>query len=135
MQNTFSQSGNDSKWFLTKIIFKIGMWHSRPPRDPSPFMANAILNFHFDFPHTSLSRTSAEVKSFHKKVKEKSCVNQQQRYYLICWFGFCGYLFYLSFVFFSGLSLSAQTTFGRIFNSDVSWEEDLQPTASANGLF
>ena len=22
---------------------------------PPPFMANAILNFHFDFPHTSLS--------------------------------------------------------------------------------
>ena len=30
------------------------MWHSRPPRDPPPFMANAIINFHFDFPHTSL---------------------------------------------------------------------------------
>ena len=26
------------------------MWHSRPP----PFMANAILNFHFDYWHTSL---------------------------------------------------------------------------------
>ena len=31
------------------------MWHSRPPRDPSPFMANTILNFHFDFWHPSLS--------------------------------------------------------------------------------
>ena len=30
------------------------MWLSRHPRDPPPFMANAILNFHFDFPHTSL---------------------------------------------------------------------------------
>ena len=31
------------------------MWHSRPPRDPTPpFMANAILNFHFDYWHTSL---------------------------------------------------------------------------------
>ena len=30
------------------------MWHSRPPRDPPPFMANAILNFHFDFLTTSL---------------------------------------------------------------------------------
>ena len=29
------------------------MWHPRPPRDP-PFMANAILNFHFDFLTTSL---------------------------------------------------------------------------------
>ena len=27
------------------------MWHSRPP----PFMANAILNFHFDFLNTSLT--------------------------------------------------------------------------------
>ena len=27
MQNTFSQSGNDSKWFLKKSFFKIGMWH------------------------------------------------------------------------------------------------------------
>ena len=31
------------------------MWHSRPPRDPPPsFMANAILNFHFDFLNPSL---------------------------------------------------------------------------------
>ena len=30
------------------------MWHSRPPRDPPPFMANAILSFHFDYPHPSL---------------------------------------------------------------------------------
>ena len=50
MQNTFSQSGNDSKWFLKKSFFKIGMWHSRPP----PFMANAILNFHFDYLTPSL---------------------------------------------------------------------------------
>ena len=57
MQNTFPQSGNDSKWFLKKSFFKIGMWHSRPPRDPPPFMANAIFNFHFDFLNPSLSRT------------------------------------------------------------------------------
>ena len=32
------------------------MWHSRPPRDPHPpFMANTILNFHFDYLHPSLS--------------------------------------------------------------------------------
>ena len=55
MQNTFSQSGNDSKWFLKKSFFKIGMWHSRTPRDPPPFMANAILNFHFDFLTPSLT--------------------------------------------------------------------------------
>ena len=52
MQNTFSQSGNDSKWFLNKSFFKIGMWHSRPP---PPFMAKTILNFHFDYWNPSLS--------------------------------------------------------------------------------
>ena len=55
MQNTFSQSGNDSKWFSKKSFFRIGMWHSRPPRDPPPFMANTILNFHFDYLNTSLT--------------------------------------------------------------------------------
>ena len=35
-------------------FFRKGMWHSRPPRDPPPFMAKAILNFHFDFLTTSL---------------------------------------------------------------------------------
>ena len=65
MQNTFSQSGNDSKWFLKKSFFKIGMWHSRPPRDPPPFMANAILNFHFDFLTPSLSG------SLHNKIPTK----------------------------------------------------------------
>ena len=55
MQNTFSQSGNDSKWFLTKIIFQnryVALETGLDP--PPPFMANAILNFHFDFLHTSL---------------------------------------------------------------------------------
>ena len=63
MQNTFSQSGNDSKWFLKKSFFKIGMWQSRPPRDPPPFMANAILNFHFDFLKPSLSTTRFHPKN------------------------------------------------------------------------
>ena len=31
------------------------MWHSRPPQDPPPFMANTILNFHFDYLHPSLN--------------------------------------------------------------------------------
>ena len=57
MQNTFSQSGNDSKWFLKKSFFKIGKWQTRPPRDPHPFMANAILNFHFDYLTTSLIKS------------------------------------------------------------------------------
>ena len=30
------------------------MWHLKPVSTPPPFMANAILNFHFDFPHPSL---------------------------------------------------------------------------------
>ena len=47
MQNTFSQSGNDSKWFLKKSFFKIGMWHSRPPRDPLPLHGKCHLKFPF----------------------------------------------------------------------------------------
>ena len=35
------------------------MWHSRPPQDPPPFMANAILNFHFDYLNPSLSVVAA----------------------------------------------------------------------------
>ena len=61
MQNTFSQSGNDSKWFLTKIIFQnryVAL--ETPSRPPPPFMANAILNFHFDFPHPSLRNTAGQ---------------------------------------------------------------------------
>ena len=55
MQNSFSQSGNDSKWFLIKIIFQNRyMALETPLRPPPPFMANAILNFHFDFLHPSL---------------------------------------------------------------------------------
>ena len=54
MQNTFSQSGNDSKWFLKKIIFQNSLMANETPSRPPPFMANAILNFHFDFPHPSL---------------------------------------------------------------------------------
>ena len=41
------------------------MWHSRPP---PPFMANAILNFHFDYLITSLSvlSTNAELPKMTK---------------------------------------------------------------------
>ena len=54
MQNTFSQSGNDSKWFLTKIIFQNRYVALETGLDPPPFMANAILNFHFDYLNPSL---------------------------------------------------------------------------------
>ena len=57
MQNTFSQSGNDSKWFSKKIIFQnryVAL--ETPSRPPSPFMANTILNFHFDYLIPSLRR-------------------------------------------------------------------------------
>ena len=63
MQNTFSQSGNDSKWF-SKTYFRIGMWHSRPP----PFMARAILDFHFDYLKPSLSRVTSVEKFLHKRL-------------------------------------------------------------------
>ena len=58
MQNTFSQSGNDSKWFLTKIIFQNRYMALKPGLDPPPpFMANAILNFHFDYLNPSLTES------------------------------------------------------------------------------
>ena len=50
MQNTFSQSGNYSKWFSKISFFRIGMWNLRPPT----FMAKNILNFHFDYLKASL---------------------------------------------------------------------------------
>ena len=76
MQNTFSQSGNDSKWFSKKSFFRIGMWHSRPPRDPPPppFMANTILNFHFDYPHPSLRK--ANINSQKRKIRFKNLLFQ-----------------------------------------------------------
>ena len=63
MQNTFSQSGNDSKWFLTKIIFQNRYVAFETPSRPPPFMANAILNFHFDFLNPSLSCLNSEWKA------------------------------------------------------------------------
>ena len=33
------------------------MWHSRPPRDPPPFLAKTTLNFHFEYPQPSLRMT------------------------------------------------------------------------------
>ena len=58
------------------------MWHSRPPRDPPPFMANAILNFHFDYPHTSLTdrfenlQTTVFVKTFEWQISLFNYVKQ-----------------------------------------------------------
>ena len=52
MQNTFSQSGNDSKWFFKKIIFQNR--HVALETHPPSFMVNAILNFHFDYLNPSL---------------------------------------------------------------------------------
>ena len=85
MQNTFSQSGNDSKWFLKKSFFKIGKWHSRPPRDPPPFMANAILNFHFDYLTPSLSCTElafshARITSFKPQQRQWVCEWKSDRW-------------------------------------------------------
>ena len=50
-----SQSGNDSKWFLTKIIFQNRYVALETPSRPPPFMAKTILDFHFDYLTTSLS--------------------------------------------------------------------------------
>ena len=45
MQNTFSESGNDSKWFLKNHFSDYVCW----TRDPSPFIEKVIFNFHFDY--------------------------------------------------------------------------------------
>ena len=51
----FNSKGMILNGFLKKSFFKIGMLHSRPPRDPPPFRAKTILNFHFDYLTPSLS--------------------------------------------------------------------------------
>ena len=43
------------------------MANETPSRLPPPFMANAILNFHFDYLHPSLNR---DIKMF-KRAMEK----------------------------------------------------------------
>ena len=51
------------------------MWHSRPVSTPPPFMANAILNFHFDYWHTSLiwfEGPKALNLHFHKKNRPRA---------------------------------------------------------------
>ena len=53
------------------------MWHSRPVSTPPPFMANAILNFHFDFLNTSLS---AFAKVIAWKQLQKAMVKSIPRY-------------------------------------------------------
>ena len=55
MQNTFSQLGNDSKWFLKKSFFQNRYVALETPSRPPPLIANAILNFHFDYLNPSLS--------------------------------------------------------------------------------
>ena len=47
MQNTFSQSGNDSKWFLTKIIFQNSLMANETPSRPPPLHGKCHLKFPF----------------------------------------------------------------------------------------
>ena len=59
MQNTFEQSGIDSKMFLKKSFFRIGTYRyiHVELETPPPFMEKPILNFHFDYLNPSLSQT------------------------------------------------------------------------------
>ena len=51
-----------------KIIFQNSLMANETPSRPPPlFMANAILNFHFDFLHTSLSQVAAAECVRHEK--------------------------------------------------------------------
>ena len=47
MQNTFSQSGNDSKWFLKKIIFQNRYVALETPSRPPPLHGKNHLKFPF----------------------------------------------------------------------------------------
>ena len=53
MQNTLSQSGNDSKCFFKKMIFQNNYVELEAP--PPPFMEKSILNFNSDYLTPSLS--------------------------------------------------------------------------------
>ena len=54
MQNTFSRSGNDSKWFLKKIIFQNTLMARKNPAPPSSWQI-PISNFHISFLNPALS--------------------------------------------------------------------------------
>ena len=49
MQNTFSQSGNDSEWFLTKIIFQNRYVALETGLNPTPLHGKCHLKFPFWF--------------------------------------------------------------------------------------
>ena len=55
-----------------KIIFQNRYVALETGLDPPPFMANAILNFHFDFPHPSLILTPALDTRKHESIEENS---------------------------------------------------------------
>ena len=74
MQNTFSQSGNDSICFLKKSFFRIGMWNSRPP---PPSWKKNILNFHFDYLPPSLNRDKKMFKRAMEKLVRKDANTQK----------------------------------------------------------
>ena len=49
-----------------KIIFQNSLMANETPSRPPPFMANAILNFHFDYLNTSLTKFTKWIKSQEK---------------------------------------------------------------------
>ena len=55
-----------------KIIFQNSLMANETPSRPPPFMGNAILNFHFDFLHPSLSDDWKTLKKISGSVVE-SC--------------------------------------------------------------
>ena len=72
------------------------MWHSRPPRDHPPFMANAILNFHFDYWPTSLTTFLRLLTSTHccladyvqctvRHLKWTNCYSSPKIFLSHCW--------------------------------------------------
>ena len=66
MQNTFSQSGNDSKWFLTKIIFQNRYMALETPSRPPPLHGKCYLKFPFWF-FDSVPKHNWEIKAIPSK--------------------------------------------------------------------
>ena len=64
----------------TKLLQEPLFAHCAPP----PFMANAILNFHFDFLHTSLS-TSHQILTFQSMQYVLRCSSTNYKLQKICY--------------------------------------------------
>ena len=77
MQNTFSQSGNDSKWFLTKIIFQNRYVALETPWRTPPLHGKCHLKFPFWFsahlPYESTQALGIPYVTFQRVIHQILC--------------------------------------------------------------